>query len=309
MVHLPNMVGDTIMALPALHGLAQCNVDLVLYGQPWIKDLLGGMPYPLKILPQRKVYQSYRQNQIKYSLLLRSSSFSAAFLSFLAGKKNFGYRGGLRSFFLTSSLPKTYCHYVEHFWRLAQFTAYQLGYSQNFLPLPPKITLTVSLTKQQAAKKLLAQLGIPSNFWILCPGATGKGIRGEEKIWPYWLEFSRRLIQKQIPVVACPGPNELTNFKRLLAPGVNIIEGLDLGIYAAIISQASQVIANDSGPMHIAAACETSVLGIFGMTDPMISHPWGGKFVGKKGVWPSIDVVERTLVTQNKALSKFFSHS
>lgn len=91
------------MALPALHGLAQCNVDLVLYGQPWIKDLLGGMPYPLKILPQRKVYQSYRQNQIKYSLLLRSSSFSAAFLSFLAGKKILVIEEGCALFFNVKS--------------------------------------------------------------------------------------------------------------------------------------------------------------------------------------------------------------
>jgi ADP-heptose:LPS heptosyltransferase len=34
------------------------------------------------------------------------------------------------------------------------------------------------------------------------------------------------------------------------------------------------MISGDTGPMHIAAACGTPVIGIFGPTDPLRNGPW-----------------------------------
>ena len=46
---------------------------------------------------------------------------------------------------------------------------------------------------------------------------------------------------------------------------------------AALISQCDLIIANDSGPMHIAAALNVAVIGLFGPTDPAKHGPYSSK--------------------------------
>jgi heptosyltransferase II len=60
-----------------------------------------------------------------------------------------------------------------------------------------------------------------------------------------------------------------------------------------VMRGASLVVANDSGPMHLAAAVDAPVLGIFGNGEPGRTHPWGstGRWVGSPGRWPSLEAV------------------
>ena len=46
---------------------------------------------------------------------------------------------------------------------------------------------------------------------------------------------------------------------------------------AALIQRCDLFISNDSGPMHIAAAVGTPVIGIFGPTNPVKNRPWGSE--------------------------------
>jgi lipopolysaccharide heptosyltransferase II len=59
--------------------------------------------------------------------------------------------------------------------------------------------------------------------------------------------------------------------KGILAPPTSIIE------MAAFLEKADAVLANDSGPMHIAAAVGTPTLGLFGPTAPEFQGPFGDK--------------------------------
>ncbi len=59
--------------------------------------------------------------------------------------------------------------------------------------------------------------------------------------------------------------------KGILAPPTSIIE------MAAFLEKADAVLANDSGPMHIAAAVGTPTLGLFGPTAPEFQGPFGEK--------------------------------
>jgi ADP-heptose:LPS heptosyltransferase len=43
----------------------------------------------------------------------------------------------------------------------------------------------------------------------------------------------------------------------------------------ALLQRCSFVVSNDSGPMHLAAAVGTPVLGIFGPTNPLLQGPYG----------------------------------
>jgi ADP-heptose:LPS heptosyltransferase len=45
----------------------------------------------------------------------------------------------------------------------------------------------------------------------------------------------------------------------------------------ALLSRFRGVVSNDSGPMHIAAAVGTPVLGIYGPTNPILQGPYGDK--------------------------------
>jgi ADP-heptose:LPS heptosyltransferase len=48
-----------------------------------------------------------------------------------------------------------------------------------------------------------------------------------------------------------------------------------LGELAALLKRMTLVVSNDSGPMHLAAAVGTPVLGIFGPTNPLLQGPYG----------------------------------
>jgi ADP-heptose:LPS heptosyltransferase len=48
---------------------------------------------------------------------------------------------------------------------------------------------------------------------------------------------------------------------------------------AALLERCSLMVSNDSGPMHIAAAMGTPVVGIFGPTNPRLQGPYGAKAV------------------------------
>ena len=47
----------------------------------------------------------------------------------------------------------------------------------------------------------------------------------------------------------------------------------------ALIKRCSIIVTNDSGPMHIASAVGTPVLGIYGPTDPVLQGPYGDAHV------------------------------
>ena len=79
--------------------------------------------------------------------------------------------------------------------------------------------------------------------------------------------------------------------------GVTMLDGLDLGTYAAVLRRATLVVSNDTGPAHMAAAVGTPVLSVLGPTKPEQWAPWGPQVVIVQGwpEWPSVErVLERT---------------
>jgi ADP-heptose:LPS heptosyltransferase len=53
-----------------------------------------------------------------------------------------------------------------------------------------------------------------------------------------------------------------------------LVGGLDLGELAALIALAPVLIANNSGPAHVAAAVGTPVVDLYALTNPQHT-PWG----------------------------------
>ena len=122
----------------------------------------------------------------------------------------------------------------------------------------------------------------------LSVGTTG----GQSKRWSGFAELARQLADRGIVTVTCPGPGEEAAVMTA-APCAIPLPGLGLGAYAALCRLASLTVANDSGPMHLAAAVDAPVIGIFGPSRPARTRPWGAQsiWLGGDGVWPDLDTV------------------
>lgn len=92
-----------------------------------------------------------------------------------------------------------------------------------------------------------------------------------EKVWPAqrFGELSRRLRQPGV-VAWGPGEEELA-----ASTGVPLAPPTSLRELAFLLAHASLVIGGDTGPLHLAAALGTPVIGLYGPTDPGRNGPWG----------------------------------
>lgn len=290
-IRLPNWLGDVVMALPSLSSLTQAGYTFDLFGKPWIKDLFSGYtfkthPVPSTFMQARRLFQTSPASR---SLLLTNGLSSALHVAY-SGKPSFGYRGRGRQMFLNHSKTKSPgLHEIEYFWDLTQFSV------PTPLPKPQSPLLVIADKYIQQADTLLEQHNIQAGFFVICPGAIGHGANKQSKVWPYWESLAANLVQHGIKLVACPAPFETAHFEQAFSKYATILTDVNLPLYAAVMKRAKQVIANDSGPMHMAAAVQAPVLGVFGETDPQRCHPWGGQYIGKLGAWPTCDDVLETL--------------
>lgn len=296
-VRLPNWVGDTCMALPAMQALADRGVHLQLFGKGWAGDLLAGHGWPVTKLPagMRPAVACLRASGIERGLLF-TNSFGSALQMRLAGVRAVGYRHECRTLLLGRGVPRvTGGHEVEAFWRLAQEVAVWLALPP--LPMQPPTTLGLHVTDahRQAAEESLRRVGVHSPFVLLCPLAAGT-INGQSKVWPAFALLSRLIEERGLPMVACPGPGEEAACSAAV-PGARMLPGLALGAYAAVCARALITVANDSGPMHLAAAVDAPVVGVFGVGDPLRTRPWSphGRVVGDALSWPTAISVMKAL--------------
>jgi heptosyltransferase-2 len=85
--------------------------------------------------------------------------------------------------------------------------------------------------------------------------------------------------------------------RRVARPGrdgdATVLPESDVGTFAALLAGARLVVANDSGPGHLAAAVGASIVSVFGVTEPEKTRPWGPRvrLVGSGAGWPRYEDV------------------
>ncbi|WP_214473516.1 glycosyltransferase family 9 protein [Mesorhizobium sp. dw_380] len=129
--------------------------------------------------------------------------------------------------------------------------------------------------------KALALLGEhhldPNGFMAVHAGASFKGRQWQPE------RFAEAIDQiatdTGLGVVLVGGPDERETAGRILArtatPVVDLVGTLSLESLLAVLKQARLFLGNESGPMHMAAAVGTPVVGLFGLTDPSRWGPVG----------------------------------
>ncbi|NOQ15176.1 MAG: hypothetical protein GQ583_11960 [Methyloprofundus sp.] len=161
-------------------------------------------------------------------------------------------------------LPRN-LHQVEIFFELAKKFA---GLNQQIKITAEDLNLPVSDTdKNWAADKLQAH----SDWIAINPMAST-----QEKTWPaeHYIELidslKKRYPDKHIVLTGGPGSKEVefaANIQQQLSsPCLNLVGKTTLTQLAALLKQATLLISPDTGPLHLANAVATPVIGLYAVT-------------------------------------------
>jgi len=295
-VRLCNWVGEVVLGVPTLKRLAAAGYELHLVGKGWAGALLEGEGWTVTTR-RAGVWQASRQlaevrrglplGPHKPAALLLTKSFSSALEARLGGWRPVGYAHDGRGVLLTTAYPLPEFSHASHaYWHLASCV---LGAAA---PYPTAATLTPSATQAARASALLAERSlVAGSFVVLCP-FSGPDDHGQRKVWPEFAALGRRLSGRGIVSVVCPGPGEEAAAAERL-PDLLRLPGLDLGVYGALMARARAVVANDTGPGHLAAAVGARLIAIYGRQSVAAWTPLGSQveLLHETSGWPTLERV------------------
>jgi heptosyltransferase-2 len=301
LIRLCNWVGEAVLSLPALHRLEAAGYELHLYGKGWSPALFEGTGWPVTVRRGGLTETTAQLRGLRRKLnadgpapaLLMTNSFASALETRLAGFAPSGYAREGRDLLLRAAYPLPgFTHAAESYWHLAGCF---LGADERF---PATLGWTPSDAQRALALRLLARHGIASrSFVVLCP-FSGPDDRENQKVWPGFKELAAALDKAGVPVVVCPGPGEEAAAAALEA--ISLPE-VDLGVYGALFELARSVVANDTGPGHLAAAAGARLVSIYGPRSLAAWTPIGPhvQLFQNASEWPTVDCVAEAALAAN----------
>jgi heptosyltransferase-2 len=264
-VRFPRFVGDAAMQLPVLRLLRQQGIGpLVVWGPAATVALVAGNELADAVLPDLgkpgpwAMAATLRSHRAARSIHF-PKSLRPALAAFLAGvPERIGVDESLAGLFNTHSGP---------FWAAqGPFMArYHAVLAKRWPGLPPM---------PYADYTPLADVQLPDEPYLcLMPGSTWPS-----KTWPkeHFLALTRKARTEGLGVAVLGSPDEraICDFVGQDATH-NLCGRTSLVQAAAWLHGARAALGNDSGLSHLAAACGTPTLALYGATDPGGSSPWG----------------------------------
>jgi heptosyltransferase-2 len=276
----PNWVGDSLFFLPAVDALRknfpQARVDVL--ARPSIAGLLrdAGRFEQVHVLPAAgrwaRFWAAWRLRDQSYDLaVVFPDSFAAAMTAFLTGAAfRVGRRGEVRAALLSWGFrlkPRDRRrHVVDEYLDLAVACGASAEERQ------PKLAPSTAGVEER--QRLFRESGMEKGLLIgLCPTSA----YGPAKEWPrdHWVSLAAELRARRFQVAFFCAPNELDRvapLAREAGGGIPVMTPTLAGL-AACLAACEAVIANDSGPLHLAAAVGARCLGLYGPVDPQWSAP------------------------------------
>lgn len=290
-------LGDMLMATPLLRALREHfpfsrvyvltskQAVPVLKGCRWVDQILE---VPSSIKEWLPLLHKLRKERIDIAFILHRF-FAASLVTLWAGiPQRLGFSWKNHGFALTGSIPFT----------PARSQTLQIGELLTLLGKPaaePSMEFTVSEDAIRGAREMLGGWGFDRAKPLVGIHAGGGEIAGSSDLGRRWLpeRFGRLadlLIQNsgvQVVMLQGPGDEPFVDeaLKNMTSRPLGIAGGLPLEVFAAVVKECDVVVANDSGPMHIAAAKEVPVVAIFGPTHPAYNSPRGGRH---KVIWAGV---------------------
>ena len=291
MIRLCNWVGEVVLSLPALERLAAAGVPLQLFGKVWAPSLLEATGWQVDVHADRLgaaigQLRPFRGNRS----VLMVNSFRSALEMRMAGLSATGFAKEGRSPLLGQPVQREgFAHAAHAYWKLAQAC---LGTHE---PFPEAVQWQPSERQKSVASQLLAAQGLtPGRYVVLCP-FSGADDQGGKKRWSGYPELCRRLLRAGIGVLVGTGSPSEAALVESVAPGAITFSasGLGLGVHGALMQSALCVVANETGPGHLAGFAGARLLSIYGPLGHRDWKPLGPhvSMMWPNGGWPSVDLL------------------
>ncbi len=285
----PSSMGDVVHALPILAALRtrwpsahlawvinRPFQDLVRHHRDLDEIIVynrsGNRWDPLGLQSATNLFQRLARRQFDLTIDLQGLLRSALMTAATRARVRVGLadaREGARWFYTDLvDAPRLGLHAVERIQRIAQ----ALGADATI----PRFNLNVTQRDRDWARTRMA--GIAGPRVVLNVGA-----RWETKRWPpaHFAEIGRRAVREfgaSLIAVGAPGDRPLVDeLNQSLAPipVLDLCGRTSLLELAALAGESDLLISNDTGPLHVAAAAGTRVIGIYTCTDPVLTGPFG----------------------------------
>jgi lipopolysaccharide heptosyltransferase I len=142
-------------------------------------------------------------------------------------------------------------------------------------PAAPEYPLRVPAGGAASVRSRLQDLGITGEYIVVGPGGSWRA-----KCWPpeRYGEFCREFAKNySMSIVVVQGPGEKSIVEAVLraaAPARPAVLATTIEELMGLLAHARCLVAADSGPLHLAAALGTPVIGLYGPTDPARNGPF-----------------------------------
>jgi heptosyltransferase-2 len=289
-VRLPNWMGDTVMAVPALRAIREKFPDAqVLLAGPWV-DLLAGqglgdvlVGYPRKWSGRLRVADTVREFRGEVVVLMPSSFEAAVAAVYWRGRRRIGYATDFRGWLLTDALPlpSPRLHQVDEYLRLVA----RLG--ANTAQREPRLTAPKpDADSRRRVRDLLRECGAGEDRPRI--GVHLGAAYGPAKIWARErvVDFCRRAPERGVLPVLLGAPSDVPAADDVMRQvRVASLVGRDSpDLLPAVLTEVAALVSGDTGVAHLAAALNTPVVALFGPTDPALSAPLGSVAVMRHSV-------------------------
>jgi heptosyltransferase-2 len=281
LVDLPTWIGDQVMALPAVRVLVDGNRggDTVLHTTPAMRRLLE------LIFPEARVAAARRKTspvasaralcrrggRFELGVTLRNA-LRAKILVRLAARSSIGSRGEGAMLLLSER------YYIDRN-RHQVFDPEPIlrmlglpGVDDAWRPRAPH-------SLECEGRRALERAGIKEGEQAV--GLAPATARAQARRWPAdrFGRLARRLQERGMSPVVVVGPGEEQLAEDVAAVTGTVLpvvgSGLDVAALGGVVSRLDALVANDSGPMHLAVIFGTPVVALFGPSDPRRTAPLG----------------------------------
>lgn len=281
-------IGDVLLSLPMASIIKKhypdTKITFMLRG--YTKPLADGNPYIDEIILLKekngKVLISENLRQIKQrnfdTCFVVYPTFSISLFLFLAGIKNrigTGYR-----FYSILFNKKIFVHRksgrlheLEHNVNMLKM----IGIDEKAEPGSVQFNIHISKESRQKVDEILSKYSINRSIpaIIIHPGSGGSSID-----WPisFFIELSYLLARElNINILVTGGKNEFDICEKLVVHKkvVNLAGQFELDELIALTNTAEIIIANSTGPIHIAAALGKNVIGFYPKINHCSQKRWG----------------------------------
>lgn len=292
LVHLPNWIGDAVLATPFLHVLRSAfpGGRITVMGRKWVTDLFLHFPGIDELwtfekngrkISMASLILKIRNGNFDHGFLLPNSFRSA--LSFFFGrvKERIGYTLDFRGIFLNHAMEVdqeiSNLHMVEYYLNLlCGYT--DLSQKERILKLYP------STEERETARRLLID-----NGWDGKSDLVGINPFAYQWITKRW--FPERFAgvtnylmeHRGVQCVFISEQRDRPLFEKIQGmcrmPLIDLVGKVQLPVVPALLENYKLFITNDSGLMHVAAAMDVPIVAVFGPTDWKRTSPYSQRAI------------------------------